>query len=75
MQDVDTDFANYLRETFEVMNQIGLLLVSGDMKRHNVMTIGWGDNLGKTSIYRPGEALTLHLCTDGGGNSIYRQCP
>ena len=42
MQDVDTDFANHLRETFDVMNQIGLLLVSGDMKKHNVMTIGWG---------------------------------
>jgi hypothetical protein len=42
MREVDTGFTGYLKETFEVMNDLGLLLVSGDMDKPNVMAIGWG---------------------------------
>ena len=42
MGEVNTDFADYSKETFEVMGQIGVLLVSGEMEKPNVMTIGWG---------------------------------
>jgi len=42
MREIDTGFASYLKETFEVMDNMGLLLVSGDMEKCNVMTIGWG---------------------------------
>ncbi|RLE11563.1 flavin reductase family protein [Candidatus Aerophobetes bacterium] len=41
MSEVDTGFTRYLKDTFEIMNKLGLLLVSGDMNNHNVMTIGW----------------------------------
>ncbi|GAH31050.1 unnamed protein product [marine sediment metagenome] len=42
MREVNMDFTRYLRETFKMMNETGLLLVSGDMEKSNVMTIGWG---------------------------------
>ncbi|TKJ45032.1 flavin reductase, partial [Candidatus Aerophobetes bacterium Ae_b3b] len=42
MREVDIGFTRYLRETFKMMNETGLLLVSGDMEKSNVMTIGWG---------------------------------
>lgn len=42
MREVDMSFTRYLADTFEMMNNIGLLLVSGEMNKCNVMTIGWG---------------------------------
>ena len=42
MGELNIDFSGYLKETFEVMGQIGVLLVSGEMDKPNVMTIGWG---------------------------------
>ncbi|TET93780.1 flavin reductase family protein, partial [Candidatus Aerophobetes bacterium] len=42
MREVDMDFTRYLKETFEMMNEVGLLLASGDMDKSNVMAIGWG---------------------------------
>ncbi len=42
MREVSTDFTHYLKETFEVMVDMGALLVSGDEEKSNVMTIGWG---------------------------------
>jgi len=42
MVEANTDFSDYLKETFGVMNQMGVLLVSGAIDKPNVMTIGWG---------------------------------
>jgi len=42
MREVDTSFIHYLKETFGIMNNLGVLLVSGNMNKFNVMTIGWG---------------------------------
>ena len=42
MREVDIGFTRYLKETFEMMNELGLLLASGDMDKSNVMAIGWG---------------------------------
>lgn len=36
-----TAFA-HAHETIEAMNKTGLLLVTGDKHKHNIMTIGWG---------------------------------
>jgi len=35
-------FSRYLRKTLEMMNDPGLLLLSGNANESNVMTIGWG---------------------------------
>jgi flavin reductase (DIM6/NTAB) family NADH-FMN oxidoreductase RutF len=35
-------FTRYLTKTVKLLNDIGLLLVSGTIKKANVMTIGWG---------------------------------
>lgn len=42
MREVDMSFTRYLADTFEMMNSIGLLLVSGEMNKCNVMAIGCG---------------------------------
>lgn len=42
MREIDIGFTRYLKETFEMMNEVGLLLASGDMEKSNVMAIGWG---------------------------------
>ena len=36
------DFTHYLRKTLEMMDDPGLLLLSGNANESNVMTIGWG---------------------------------
>jgi len=36
----DLSFTDFLRETFKSMNDPGLLLVSGNSDRYNVMAIG-----------------------------------
>lgn len=42
MENLDTGFSHYLTETFKVMADMGVLLVSGNKEKCNVMTIGWG---------------------------------
>jgi len=43
MEKIEVGYANYLKETFTVMNKSGLLLTSISRQgRPNVMTIGWG---------------------------------
>jgi len=43
MQKVKVNYADYLKETLQVMRNTGLLLTSADREgKNNVMTIGWG---------------------------------
>ncbi|RLD19375.1 MAG: flavin reductase family protein [Caldiserica bacterium] len=42
MEIKNLDFTHYLRKTLEMMDDPGLLLLSGNANESNVMTIGWG---------------------------------
>ncbi len=43
MKKIETDFLKYSNRTLEILNELGLLLVSISSKgKPNVMTIGWG---------------------------------
>jgi len=42
MEQINTGFLHYLKDTFEIMGKIGVFLVSGNTDNPNVMAIGWG---------------------------------
>lgn len=42
MEVKNLNFTHYLRKTLEMMDDPGLLLLSGNANESNVMTIGWG---------------------------------